>query len=1675
MKHIKRMIATLLCFALLLTMAPLTAFAVDERPTDPALIADEDKYTDPDYDFELNCNLEGDQNGIHYRWDAATKTVYADGIEPESTLRRIYFGYFKFYVFSEDEIPSSGRLGRWKNFAFHATYAEHIVIGKNISVIENMNLSNYPALIGISAEDGHPGVEIINSSGFFGEYDNQLPLRGIELGEKAYEGFSVDTLTLPSTVMEIGKECFLNADIRIIDLSQTNITVIPDKCFYGVKNLETVLLPPCVEKIGDRVFMNSDIQYITLPSAVVSIGYCTFTNCTRLESADLSKCINVKSLYETFFGCTALTDVQLPPTLETLDGTFTNCSSLEHLDIPYTVTSISGISGTKLQELEIPNGVRTLAIGDPGLEIIDLSKHINGISLCSGCFENNETVKKVILPTENFGAIPNNCFEGCTNLESVKIYCCDSIGNDAFARTSITQIELPDNCTFIDDRAFSNCHELRTVRMPMDLEVIDNGDPFDGCENLETVIYPSRNMLLYSDAPLGVRNKSYEYRAAFIHRRGFLTNEGITVYLYPDTEIEQYCKDYSINYQYINWDLERNTTVGAEPEEPGKEFTREGTIGNGTFQIWTSKHYTGFHQQEYTMSINANGPLTTTEVTCSNGTQATIAELMKEYNVRYLKFEEGTTAIADNLFKDYVENGVSLSSLYFAPSVKTIGKYAFSNTNVNEVWFCDGVEEVGEYAFAENSYLMYVHFSNSMTEIKEGTFYHAAVLSDEHVGNSVKIPKSVSKIGKKAFGGFCRDNIIRYTEITSGNNLKLLTNRGYSKLTSDFLGAVTTYYIPDVPDLEIYYDPEHPEDNAFGVTDEGILDDWIRFNVWYGTPGYRYVKLFGLPYYSTASGANTETEEEKNAPPVYNISLPTYQEVKGIISNEEMIGNDTDSKMTWIYRPETKTLFIKSNRSNSFNYFDFYYADGTKMQSGDLEVDTLVFQGNFRYVYGKTTYWKKDSNGNYGCYYTLPVSFFNPKHIDFSQTDMLQFFDGAFENCTRLESITIPGTVGNIGIGAFNNTPSLRKVIFEDGIKEIPAGMFRNHKGLQFVELPSTLTSIGANAFNGCTNLQKIEIPDSCVAIGMNAFKSCFNVLSVTLGSGLNQIGKDAFSDLLYCEQITVRTDKIRTDASVIGIDYREIFGNLGTMTGGITVTYADGLGTADFKVFDDKKVTKIVLGADIEALKNADCLTALDKIELSEGNNNYYLENGALYTKKHILALVPRTAEAFTIPETCKGIGENALYGTAISTISVPGKVKTIGAYAFANCKSLKSVTLNKGTEELGEGAFSNCDKLRFIFTPTNLDSIGDNAFKNCNKLSSVILNDELRHIGVSAFAECPVLRGIVIPEHVETIGDRAFADCESLEYAYIWNAQLLGEDVFLNDPLVRVYTVLGSDTYAWAREYNIPYVSYLDEDAFYTETMLKMDVEAGYLGYCEGEHGDIEWLTVCDADCENDGYIIGVCEYCSELLAEVHVPAIGHSYTLVTHIPSTATQNAADIYRCDNCGDVYTVYDTEEPGENTEVTQTVTGKVVFANSTDADSGEYAARGVAVQLEGVTLARTDNNGDFSLELPEGTYSLTLHYTCGFDREMTVTVGEEAVDCGSIPLIGCDFNRDGVLNDEDVKLMRILMSAHEGDDSYLAYVDMNHDGIINATDFAILKACLGADTKTYQYPAYVVE
>jgi hypothetical protein len=101
----------------------------------------------------------------------------------------------------------------------------------------------------------------------------------------------------------------------------------------------------------------------------------------------------------------------------------------------------------------------------------------------------------------------------------------------------------------------------------------------------------------------------------------------------------------------------------------------------------------------------------------------------------------------------------------------------------------------------------------------------------------------------------------------------------------------------------------------------------------------------------------------------------------------------------------------------------------------------------------------------------------------------------AFQNCTNLNSVTIPNSVTVIDSEAFEECSSLTSVT-----------------------IPNSVTTIGDFAFSGCAGFTSLTIPNSVTTIGWYAFGGCVNLASVTIGNSVVSISSHAFS---YCPNLT--------------------------------------------------------------------------------------------------------------------------------------------------------------------------------------------------------------------------------------------------------------------------------------------------------------------------------------------------------------------------------------------------------------------------------------------------------------------------------------------------------------------------------------------------------------------------
>lgn len=124
----------------------------------------------------------------------------------------------------------------------------------------------------------------------------------------------------------------------------------------------------------------------------------------------------------------------------------------------------------------------------------------------------------------------------------------------------------------------------------------------------------------------------------------------------------------------------------------------------------------------------------------------------------------------------------------------------------------------------------------------------------------------------------------------------------------------------------------------------------------------------------------------------------------------------------------------------------------------------------------------------------------------------------AFSGCTGLTKISIPGSVTSIGFAAFQDCTGLASVVIFSGLTNVENCAFYGCYSLCSVVIPNSVTRIGSSAFDRCYSLTSVTIPNSVTSIGAAAFQDCSDLTSVTMGNSVEFIGAKGFA---YCDKLT--------------------------------------------------------------------------------------------------------------------------------------------------------------------------------------------------------------------------------------------------------------------------------------------------------------------------------------------------------------------------------------------------------------------------------------------------------------------------------------------------------------------------------------------------------------------------
>lgn len=113
-------------------------------------------------------------------------------------------------------------------------------------------------------------------------------------------------------------------------------------------------------------------------------------------------------------------------------------------------------------------------------------------------------------------------------------------------------------------------------------------------------------------------------------------------------------------------------------------------------------------------------------------------------------------------------------------------------------------------------------------------------------------------------------------------------------------------------------------------------------------------------------------------------------------------------------------------------------------------------------------------------------------------------------------------------------------------------------------------------------------------------------------------------------------------------------------------------------------------------------------------------------------------------VGENVTAIGESAFYECVERSITIEGKLESIGEKAFFGCNKLKRIEFAKGLTEIPFEAFSGCSSLETVILSESVTTIGENAFEGCSSLNLFIAHPSLEKISNSAFLDCDALSDV-------------------------------------------------------------------------------------------------------------------------------------------------------------------------------------------------------------------------------------------------------------------------------------------------------------------------------------------
>jgi hypothetical protein len=254
------------------------------------------------------------------------------------------------------------------------------------------------------------------------------------------------------------------------------------------------------------------------------------------------------------------------------------------------------------------------------------------------------------------------------------------------------------------------------------------------------------------------------------------------------------------------------------------------------------------------------------------------------------------------------------------------------------------------------------------------------------------------------------------------------------------------------------------------------------------------------------------------------------------------------------------------------------------------------------------------------------------------------------------------------------------------------------------VSIPGSITDFGTNTFYDCSALTNLILGDGLPGIGAAAFAGCTSLGSVTIPSSVTNLGALAFAGCVSLTNVTFSEGTTTIQAAGLG-EFTFNFGDASSET-----VFSDGAVFYNCTNLDSVNFPDTVTNLNNLVFEHCPGLTAMT---VDPANAFYSSSNGVVFDKAQttLVAFPSGVTGSYNIPNGIVALAPYAFAGCALTNVTIPDSVTTIGSNAFAESFNLSQVEFGQGIVSIGDYAFADCH-LEAITIPGSVTNLGDYAF---------------------------------------------------------------------------------------------------------------------------------------------------------------------------------------------------------------------------------------------------------------------------------------------------------------------------------------------------------------------------